>query len=65
MNSPLLFGPQTSMHQLANNFCLFLPMLPKKKKRWCFKVNNHRPEYTERAIEVGGTREGQSFVLKV
>jgi hypothetical protein len=25
----------------------------------------HRPEYTDRAIEVGGTREGQSFVLKV
>ena len=27
--------------------------------------SDHRPEYTDRAIEVGGTREGQSFVLKV
>jgi hypothetical protein len=26
---------------------------------------HYRPEYTDRAIEVGGTREGQSFVLKV
>jgi hypothetical protein len=55
-----LFNRNEESRKCTHIFCAVFNNGPEQMVR-----GKHRPEYTDRAIEAGGTREGQSFVLKV